>query len=162
MFQMKRRINRGGGHRGEVDGFLDYLRRRGLPATISRRRVAETVFALHDHFTGDDLHRRLQAAGEPVGRVTVYRTLALLAESGMVTATRTGRAVAYEHTLGHDHHDHLLCLGCGASIPFADDGLERLKSAVPRRLGFEPVGHTLTVTGYCRACRRTGRRRRAR
>ncbi len=160
MFQVKRRIRAGG---AEAERFLDYLGGRGLPATATRRRVAEAVFASHEHVTGDGLYRRLRSAGESVGRVTVFRTLALLAASGMVAAHRAGRALAYEHTTGHEHHDHLVCLRCGRSIPFADDGLERLKTSVPRRLGFEPVGHTLTVTGYCRACRRdTGRGGRAR
>lgn len=150
MFQMKRRIRSGG---AEAERFLAYLGRRGLPATVARRRVAEAVFASHEHVTGDELYRGLRAAGETVGRVTVYRTLALLAASGMVASHRAGRALSYEHTTGHEHHDHLLCLRCGKSIPFADDGLERLKTSVPRRMGFEPVGHTLTVTGYCRRCR---------
>jgi Fur family ferric uptake transcriptional regulator len=88
-----------------------------------------------------------------VSRATVYRALGLLQEGGFVKSLDTGRGeLMYEHTLGHRHHDHMVCVECGRIEEFHDGRIEALQREACRRKGFELVSHDHRLLGYCRAC----------
>jgi Fe2+ or Zn2+ uptake regulation protein len=98
--------------------------------------------------------------GPKVSRATVYRTLSLLVEGGFLESLDTGRGeLHYEHVLGHAHHDHMVCLGCGRIEEFVDERIEKLQQEAARAKGFEMVDHDLKLIGYCRACARERRAR---
>lgn len=143
-------------HESIVRSFEGFLRERGLKLTSQRRRILDRAFATHEHFSADVLYGWLKAEpGEAVSRATVYRTLSLLLEGEFLAALDAGGdELVYEHVLGHAHHDHMLCLGCGKIEEFQDERIEALQLENCRKKGFELVSHDLRLRGYCRACAR--------
>ncbi len=136
--------------------FAEYLRTRALKLTPQRKRIFEVVFATHEHFSADTLYGWVTSAeGRKVSRATVYRTLSLLLEGGFIEALDAGRGeLVYEHVLGHQHHDHMVCIECGKIEEFYDERIERLQEEACERKGFELVDHDLRLRGFCRACRK--------
>jgi Fur family ferric uptake transcriptional regulator len=136
--------------------FERFLKSRSLKLTSQRKRIFERAFATHDHFSADTLYAWLKAeSGDKASRATVYRTLALLLEGGFVEALDAGTGeLVYEHVLGHQHHDHMVCLGCGRIEEFQDERIEELQLEACRKKGFQLVNHDLRLRGYCRSCAR--------
>ena len=139
--------------------FETFLRSRSLKLTPQRRRIFGRAFATHDHFSAERLYDWLRdEPGPRVSRATVYRTLGLLLEGAFLAAFDAGAGeLVYEHVLGHHHHDHMLCLGCGRIEEFHDERIEELQLEASRRKGFELVSHDLRLRGYCRSCARKRR-----
>lgn len=133
--------------------FSEYLRKRKLKLTPERKLILDTVFSLHQHFDIDRLYRKMH---KNISMATIYRTLPLFVNSGLVNETfrRQGRA-SYEHTFGHGHHDHLLCIGCGKVIEFSELRIEELQNIVCRRYRFKPIEHRLGIKGYCHECQKS-------
>jgi Fur family transcriptional regulator, ferric uptake regulator len=133
--------------------FRAYLRENGLVFTAARRAILDGIVASSGHFDADILHEGLKKRG--VSAATIYRTLPLFVQSGIITETLRERGRArYECAWGHAHHDHLECVLCGRVIEFKHDGLEKLQDAVCRSRGFTPIDHHLGIRGYCSACRK--------
>lgn len=137
----------------EMDAFRRALRDAGLSCTNQRLKIAEIVFAHHQHFTADDLIGWARKAIRGVGRVTVYRTLKVLVDAGLVEERpfRKDRVV-YEHVVGHRHHDHMVCLRCGEIIEFANPRIEEEQERSARDHQFTIVHHHHTLFGYCTKC----------
>ncbi|MBN1866282.1 transcriptional repressor [Candidatus Sumerlaeota bacterium] len=136
------------------DEFVDRLKTRGERVTRSRERVFRSVMNRHDHFRADELAQELaRGPGRRVSRGTVYRTLALMVETGFVRAVRDGGAhYHYEHTYGHSRHEHMICEACGSFIEF--DALE-LARAIDKRCRerrFRERTHRISVFGICETC----------
>ena len=139
----------------EVDQFCQFLRKKELKLTPQRLRIAETVFTTHKHFTADQLFALVRKVEPLVGKVTVYRTLEHLVESGMVEELSIKKGVAsYEHVAGHSHHDHLICLKCGKLEELSSERLERIKREEAESRNFEVVSHSLKIYGFCPDCRK--------
>lgn len=139
----------------ELKLFEKYLRDNELRVTEARQAVARTVFSLHSHFTADDLVYEMRNSETPIARATIYRTLDHLVNSSMVKKLNIREGIAcYEHTYGHKNHDHIVCLKCGRVMEFSDGNIEKLQNKVCAERDFEPVGHNLKITGYCRDCRK--------
>lgn len=137
----------------EVAKFVEFLRGQGSKLTPQRLRIAETVFDTHRHFTAEDLFGLVKKREPLVGRVTVYRTLEHLVQSGLVEELSIQKGVAtYEHVVGHDHHDHLICTECGRLDELASKRLEKVKEEEARVSGWVPTGHSLKVYGFCPDC----------
>ena len=131
----------------------DHLRAKGLKFTPERRLVLREVFSIHRHFEVDDLFVRMRRRDRRISRSTIYRTLKLLVECGLLREVLFGeRHSHYEHVLGHKHHDHLLCLRCGRVIEFSNDSIESLQERVCQEHQFRALGHRLQITGYCWKC----------
>lgn len=134
--------------------FKDFLSKRHLRLTTERKGILEAIFSLHGHFDIEVLYRHLEGMGWSISRATIYRTLPLLIESGLVKEVgKSQNRSHYEHVFGHAHHDHLLCIECGKVIEFKDDEIERLQSEICKRFGFKPLEHRLALMGYCKECR---------
>jgi len=139
--------------RSETLQFKNYIESKGLFFTPERQSIAEEVFSSHDHFDADELLKALKSKGSKASRATVYRTLDLLVGSGLVEKIdlSEGRS-AYEHTAGHPHHDHLICIKCGAVLEFEEPLIEQLQSWACEKASFKPTGHSLNIYGYCKNC----------
>ncbi len=135
--------------------FDEYLRTRSLKLTSQRERIFERAFETHEHFTAETLYGWMrEGPGAQVSRATVYRTLNLLEEGGFVMSMSNGRGeIVYEHVLGHEHHDHIICIECGRIDEFQNVEIEALQIDVARKLGYELSHHTLRLDGVCAACR---------
>jgi len=99
--------------------FNRYLDKQGLKSTTERQLILDEVLALEDHFEAEDLLIRLRQRGARISKGTIYRTLNLLVESGLVRQVAfVDKHAHYEHVYGHEHHEHLICLSCGKIINF--------------------------------------------
>jgi Fur family ferric uptake transcriptional regulator len=129
------------------------LRARGLRATPQRRMVADAVREL-GHATPEQVCDRVQRVAPALSLSTVYRTLELLEELGVVTHTHLSHGATTYHLAGLDDHLHLVCRQCGG-IEEADLAMvTQLDAEVLRRYGFRcDVGH-LSLHGLCRECAR--------
>lgn len=135
--------------------FDEYLRSRSLKLTQQREQIFEKAFETHEHFTAETLHRWMSEgeATQNVSRATIYRTLSLLEEGGFIGSLDSGRGeLMYEHLLGHEHHDHLVCLRCGKIEEFQNEEIERLQEEVAVLHGFELLKHSLRLEGHCTEC----------
>ena len=135
--------------------FERYLRSQGLKFTSQRRLILNKVLTKHDHFEADDLYMAFRGEGKRLSRATVYRTLPLLVKSGLIRKVQFGENHAhYEHTMGHRHHDHLICVTCGRVVEFFDESIEHLQDNVCAKHDFQARSHSLEIKGYCSQCRK--------
>lgn len=138
-----------------LDAFRRYLRERNLPVTAQRELVADVIFTAGGHLSVDDILARLRERGAHVGTATVYRTLDLLAESGMIVQRDFGEGFRrYERMRGTgvQHHEHLICVRCGKVIEFSNERLERMKALIAEEYGFRHHHHRLEIFGTCPEC----------
>ncbi len=135
------------------DKFRKYLKEKGLKFTPERRMILKEIFSIHEHFEADELLVRFRTRGENISRASIFRTLKLSVESQLTRKILIGENRSYyEHVFGHEHHEHLVCLGCGKIIEFSNLKIEKLQNMVCREYGFKPVDHTLKISGYCKEC----------
>ena len=135
-----------------LERFRDFLATQGLRLTRQRQTVAEVLIDARDHLSAEELADRLRDQG--VSKSTVYRTLQLLVESGLVDGQDYGDGrLYYEMMVGREHHDHLVCLACGELIEFHSEEIERIQDAIAGSHDFDVVSHTHKLFGYCARCR---------
>ncbi|MHB1000922.1 MAG: Fur family transcriptional regulator [Armatimonadota bacterium] len=112
------------------------------------------MFKIHVHFEADDIVIGLRHSGNRVSRASVYRTLPLLVECGLLRDVYSAeKHCHYEHVFGHEHHDHLICSGCGSTIEFSNSEIEAMQDRICKEYGFFPVRHKLEITGLCKECK---------
>ena len=138
-----------------VEKFREFLEIRGEKLTDRRRVLIEHVFNSHKHFDADELVRDLHDAGHRVSRATVYRTLRLLVEAGLLRELRLTNRSAFEHDYGYPAHDHLHCTSCNRVVEFRNDEILRLRDAISLVHGFRPSGHRFLIEGVCSSCSRS-------
>lgn len=135
--------------------FREYLSGQGFKFTKERKLILREIFSLHNHFDPEQLFIRMKKKGLKVSKASIYRTLPLLLQSGLIEQVeRTEKHAHYEHTLGRGHHDHMLCISCGSAIEFFSEELERLQDEICKNKDFDSVTHTLEIKGYCSKCRK--------
>lgn len=138
--------------------FRRYLRERNLPITKQRELIADVVFASRGHLSVDDIEATLRARGHHIGKATIYRTMELLVDSGLVDAHDFGEGFKrYEHLFGHrPAHGHIVCMNCGAVVEFDDEELLRLQQTIAARYGYRAVRQRWEVYGLCPTCQAQG------
>jgi Fur family transcriptional regulator, ferric uptake regulator len=120
---------------------------RGLRMTDQRRVIARVLSTSNDHPDVEELHRRAAAIDKGISIATVYRTVRLLEDAGILERHdfRDGRS-RYEET-PDDHHDHLIDMKTGRVLEFIDPEIERLQEEIARRMGYKLVDHRLELYG---------------
>ena len=118
---------------------------KGMRMTEQRRVIARVLSEAEDHPDVEELHRRAHAVDPHISIATVYRTVRLLEESGIITRHdfRDGRS-RYEE-LRESHHDHLIDLKSGKVVEFVDKDIEQLQEAIAKRLGYRLIEHRLEL-----------------
>ena len=138
----------------EKELFKNFLARKGLKFTKEREAILKEVFTLHGHFDPEELLLSMKEKGFKGSKASVYRTIPLLLESGLIEqVVRNEKHAHYEHTFGHEHHDHLICLRCGKVIEVFYPKLEAIQDELCGSKKFKGTTHTLEIKGYCRNCR---------
>ena len=133
------------------------MRERGYRWTAQRRLVTRVALGCHEHIHAEELLELCRRQDRAISRATIYRTLQMLEDAGFVAGLDTGDGGRrFEHTLGHEHHDHMVCTACGKILEFRDDELERLQELAARRRGFSITSHTLKLFGVCAECASRG------
>jgi Fur family ferric uptake transcriptional regulator len=134
-----------------------FLKQKGLKFTKQRDAIATEFLKSGEHMTAEELYRKINRKHPDIGFTTVYRTLKLLAQSGLATErVFADNLTRYEPLAAEDHHDHLICLGCGSITEFENMKIERLQERVAGEFGFETIRHKMELYGYCRNCRSSG------
>ena len=137
--------------------FRKFLQEGQYRITPERFDVLDAVLAWNDHFDADNLFIYLKNNGSKVSRATVYKTLSLLHECGLVSRYRFSQGHAqYEKTTDRPHHDHMVCTKCGKIVEFENSRVERLQDDACAQLGFTPMYHSFQIFGVCLECRTNG------
>lgn len=135
--------------------FADYLSTENLKMTNQRRLILDTFLDKAGHVSPEELYEAARARDSSLGQATVYRTLKLLVDAGLATVLDFGDGVArYEPMRGEEHHDHLICEGCGKNLEIMDPEIERLQEELAARYGYELSHHRMYLFGLCPACRK--------
>jgi len=132
-----------------------YMTERGLKTTRQRTLIMETFFQTGGHQSVDEVWARVRKTDARVSLATVYRTMKLLSESGVVQEHKFGDGFTrYELSDEEAHHDHLVCLECGKIIEFEEPQIEVLQDRVAKRYGFLVRAHKHEMYGLCSDCQK--------
>lgn len=120
---------------------------KNMRMTEQRRVIARVLSTSADHPDVEELHRRAHAVDPHISIATVYRTVRLFEEAGIIDRLdfRDGRSRYEEHS--DDHHDHLIDMKTGKVVEFVDAEIEALQEAIARKLGYRLVDHRLELYG---------------
>ncbi|MDR2639646.1 MAG: transcriptional repressor [Helicobacteraceae bacterium] len=127
---------------------------KGLKYTRQREIILRAIVSTQSHFIPEELKAKIaKDFGSPhIGTATVYRTLALLEEAGIVTSVSFGvSGKKYEFGL-KAHHDHMICNICGKMIEFIDEDIEKRQREIALLRGFKILSHTMQLRGICKEC----------
>ncbi|ABZ94756.1 transcriptional repressor [Leptospira biflexa] len=134
----------------EMLAFEEYLKEKGLKITNQRLLVAQKIFSSHNHFTAEGLLDELKDNKDRISKATIYRILAIMVEAGLLEEHDFGKDYKYyEHIIGHEHHDHIICMQCGRIVEFIDERIEELQNKAASENGFTITGHSLNIFGNC-------------
>lgn len=138
---------------------LERLRAAGHRLTQPRQVVVEAVAEQRSRFTAGELCDDVARRAPSVGRATVFRTMQLLAEAGVLERVHGdgGRDAYIVDSRGHHHHHHMVCGTCGAVVSLEGCGLEDFVTDLASRYGFAAEDHLVEIYGRCAACRELNR-----
>lgn len=138
--------------------FKTYLKERNQRQTPERFMVLEEIYRAEGHFDADDIFFNMKQAGTRVSRATVYNTLDLLIECGLVQRQQFGKnQYYYERSYAYQQHDHMICKDCGVVIEFCDPRILEIQKMMEEIYNFKVDGHSLHLFGSCldkEACER--------
>ncbi|MGZ3306115.1 MAG: Fur family transcriptional regulator [Asticcacaulis sp.] len=118
---------------------------KGMRMTDQRRVVARVLSQASDHPDVEELYNRAAAVDPHISLATVYRTVRLFEEAGVVERHDFGDGRSRYEQAGDDHHDHLINIKTGQVVEFYDEEIEKMKEALARKLGYRLVGHKLEL-----------------
>jgi len=145
--------------RESVRDILDrFLSGKGLRRTSQREAIIEAAFGTTDHFNAEELLIKARVIDRSVSRATVYRTLPLLVECGLLRELDLGgdTKIYDPNFLAHPTHNHLVCVDCRKIIEFEDPNMELLENCITRRLGFSPANKTVKIEAHCDELKMSG------
>jgi Fur family ferric uptake transcriptional regulator len=125
----------------------------GVRPTRQRLVVLSELMSEQDDVTAQELHERLRARGERLGLATVYRTLGLLADEGVIDELSHRRGELCYRLCGEGHHHHLVCSSCHRVVELDDCELDPWLARISQAHDFVTTGHRLEVSGLCGDCR---------
>ena len=135
------------------------VRKHGYKLTPQRRAVIKAIAGTHEHMTPSELHERVRRDNPGIGLVTVYRTMDILADIGLICELHSGNNCrSYLLRRPAEHHHHLICSECGQVVDFTDCDLSELEQQLSRDTGFEMESHLLEFLGRCPACQKVSQR----
>ncbi len=130
-----------------TDTILERCESRGLRMTEQRRIIASVLEGADDHPDVEELYARASAVDPKISIATVYRTVKLFEESGILEKHEFGDGRARYENADRDHHDHLIDMNSGEVIEFVDDEIEALQERIAEKLGYRLKGHRLELYG---------------
>ncbi len=126
---------------------IDRCAEKGLRMTAPRKVIAQVLQEARDHPDVEELYRRASALDDGISLATVYRTVKLFEETGIIEKVDFGDGRARYEDADREHHDHLIDLTTGTVIEFVDPDIEALQEKIAAKLGFKLKGHKLELYG---------------
>ncbi len=140
-------------HLPEIEIFKEYIRRKGLRFTPEREIIVREIFEIHDHFDVDELYLRLRNKGKKLSKASIYRTLPLLIDCGLIQEVyHEDGHMHYEHVYGHEPHAHVRCLECRKVEEFTDHRIKEIEEHITKEFGYRLTGLRFELLGYCPDC----------
>lgn len=136
-----------------TEAFRQYLKRHGIKFTQPRQRILDSVLEMKDHFEAEQLLFALRQGGHRVAKATIYRTLPLLVDCGILKQVRFEvKQSHYELAFGENPHDHMVCRRCGRIVEFASDDVVTLRKRLAGKHRFHSISHRFQISGLCWEC----------
>src|SRR5437899_12398652 len=138
--------------------FLEFLTKKNLRITSQRQAIVDTVFDTEEHFTAEQLLEWSRRRDQSVSRATVYRTLPLLTESGLVREMDFGKDYKFydPNYADHPNHSHIICQDCDKIVEFESEKIEKLENEISHKLGFELKMQRLQISARCEDLKKLG------
>ncbi len=127
------------------------VRLMSLRMTPQRHAVLTLINRSARHWDAEAISQALQENNQRIGIATIYRTLSVLEEAGLIAAVVIGQRKHYER-IDKPHHDHMVCESCGRIEEFFHQDIETLQHDIAKHHGFCMQGHSLVIFGLCRRC----------
>lgn len=136
----------------------DFIEQKGLRKTTQRDAIIEAAFSTREHYTAEELLVMARKNEPSVSRATVYRTLPLLVECGVLKEMDFGKEFKYYDPNYNDHpfHNHLICVDCDKIVEFEDINIDTLENCISKRLGFSPAKKTVRIEARCDTLKSSG------
>lgn len=144
------------GKESPSDVLAKYIAARGLKSTRQRNLILDTFYAAGGHVSAEELLELVRKEDARISQATVYRTLRLLTDCGLAEARNFGDGQTRYEIATDDHHDHLICTGCGLIVEFEDEAIEALQEKIAEAHGFHMTHHKMELYGHCPGCRKKG------
>lgn len=139
--------------KGSRQTSLEALRERGYRLTPQRMMVLEAIEASEDHISAEEIYTQVHSRYPYLNISTVYRTLELLKEEGLVAETDLGGGRFLYHPVGKAYHHHLVCSKCGKVRDIEASVFGKLQDELTRRYGFNAKFEHMAIFGICEECR---------
>ncbi len=129
----------------------DFIEQKSLRKTVQRDAIITAAFSTQEHYTAEDLLAMAKKIEPSVSRATVYRTLPLLVECGVLKEMDFGKEFKFydPNFAEHPHHNHLICVDCDKIVEFEDRNIDTLEDCITKRLGFSPASKTIRIEATC-------------
>jgi Fur family ferric uptake transcriptional regulator len=140
------------------DRIYDFFESKGLRRTSQRDAIITAAFSTTTHYPADELLEMSRKIEPSVSRATVYRTLPLLVDSGLLKEMDFGKDFKFydPNYVDHPSHNHLICIDCDKIVEFEDRNIDTLENCISKRLGFSPSNKTVRIEARCDELKRSG------
>ena len=137
--------------------FKELLKKNNLKYTKQRELILKALYQNNGHFSPEFLYNLVQEEDKKVNIsiATVYRTLTLLEDGGLVSSVTFGGGKKYEFGI-KAHHDHLICIKCGKIVEFCDEEIENRQDEIAKFFKFKMTNHSMKIYGLCEKCQKKG------
>lgn len=136
-----------------LETFSNHLRQNGLRMTKERMDLFKLIMATREHFSPEDLLKKIKSKKLPVSRATVYRLIPVLVEAEIIQQSLlTEGSSKFEVTWNKAHHDHLICSKCNKVVEFHHNTIELLQREIASKYGFVLEHHVMELMGRCQNC----------
>jgi Fur family ferric uptake transcriptional regulator len=137
-----------------LEQFKTIIKENNLKFTAQREAILQTLYDHQEHFTSEHLYMLVKQKNPElnIGIATVYRTLALLEENGLVSSISLGMQGKKFEIANKPHHDHLICIKCGKIVEFENEQIEKLQTQIASSNGFVLTNHLMQLYGVCQEC----------
>ncbi len=137
----------------DLNHFLMLMNQRGMNITKQRINIAKIVFGMKGHHSVEEIYLKVHQKVPSIGQTTVYRTIKLLCDVGLMEELQVGDGMArYEVVTTKEHHDHLVCKECGMTIEFNLPDIEKIQNDLAKEHGFTLLDHHHLLIGLCPDC----------
>lgn len=139
-----------------LNEFKSILKQNKLKFTSQREIILYTLYNNDEHFTSEDLYMLIKTEYPElgIGIATVYRSLTLLEENGLISSISLGIQGKKYEIANKPHHDHIICQSCNKIVEFENDEIENLQHTIAEENGFKLTNHLMQLYGICGDCQK--------